>query len=97
VQPFAFAGLPAQISDEGARGAAWRADGKEILYLSGNKIRPGERKALFEVRPPVGLVGDSYPLAVTRDGSRILFAQAVDATESLTAYVMTAWDTGFKR
>jgi len=108
VQPFAFSGLPTPISDEGGRGAVWRGDGKEILYLNGNKIfavpveikgnelRAGERKPLFEVRPPIGLTGDSQPLAVTRDGSRILFAQAVESTESRTAYVMTAWDRALK-
>ena len=32
------------------------------------------------------------PLAVTRDGSRILFAQGVEQPDPQLTYVMTNWD-----
>ena len=108
VQPFAFAGLPTPISDEEGKGAVWRGDGKEILYLSrktifavpveikGNEFHAGERKALFDVRPPAGLVGDAYPLAVTRDGRGFSSPRRQNPLESPTAYVMTAWDSALK-
>jgi hypothetical protein len=80
----------------------WRADGKEILYRSHTKIysvrvetegkefRASAPEALFDVRPQEGLIGSGEPLAATRDGSRILFAQAIEQPRPQN-YVMTNW------
>ena len=101
VQTFPPRGLPAQISAEGGRAPVWRGDGKEILYLKGSTIYSVHVEAhrgvihasppepLFSVRVPP-ITGDLTPLAVTRDGSRILFEQAVE--EPQLTYMMTAWD-----
>ena len=37
------------------------------------------------------------PIAVTRDGSRILFAQGVSSPTLQFTYVMTAWDKALRR
>jgi DNA-binding winged helix-turn-helix (wHTH) protein len=105
-QPFPSGGLPVQISSGGGTNAVWRGDGKEILYrndstiysvrveIRGNAIHASPAEALFNVRVPAGIVGDSMPMAVTRDGSRILFAQGVEQPNPQLTYVMTSWDHG---
>jgi hypothetical protein len=104
-QPFPSGGLRTQLTSAGGERPVWRADGKEIVYLKGsticslrvevkgNTIHASPREALFDVRVPSGIVGDEMPIAVTRDGSRILFAQAVEQPSPQLTYVMTAWDT----
>jgi hypothetical protein len=91
------------ISLEGGTAPVWRADGKEILYLNGktiygvrvqvnhNELAASAPAALFDVEVPNGLVGDSSPLAVVRDGSRILFAQAEKHSSPEMTYIMTDW------
>ena len=51
------------------------------------------RRITRHVRVPAGLVGDSQTLAVSRDGSRIFFAQALEGANSRMTYVMTARDS----
>lgn len=104
VKPFAFAGVAKQISIDGGTAPVWRGDGEEILYCKGSRIFAvrvhagrdriwaGAPEPLFEVRIPAGLRGDSVPLAVVGDGSRILFAQAAEGADSQTTYIMSAWD-----
>ena len=48
--------------------------------------------ALFQVRVPSGTIGEDMPMAVTRDGSKILFAQGTEQPNPQLTYVMTAWD-----
>jgi DNA-binding winged helix-turn-helix (wHTH) protein/Tol biopolymer transport system component len=108
-QPFPSGGLRTQLTSAGGDRPIWRADGKEILYLNGsticslrvevkgNAIHASPPEALFDVRVPNGIVGDEMPIAVTRDGSRILFAQAVEQPNPQLTYVMTAWDTLLRR
>jgi hypothetical protein len=108
VVPFPARGMRTQISSGGGREPVWRGDGKEILYRNGSRIyavgvrtKGGEILArppvpLFDVRVPDNLVGSSEPLAVTRDGSAILFAQSADPSDPKTTYVMTAWDSLLK-
>ncbi|HUJ50174.1 MAG TPA: protein kinase [Bryobacteraceae bacterium] len=87
----------------------WRGDGKELLYLSGatlyslrveleaDTIRAAKPEALFNVRVPAGLTANSVPLAVTRDGSRILFAQGAEQPDPQLTYVMTNWESVLPR
>jgi hypothetical protein len=103
VQPFPSRGFPTQISVDGGGSPVWRGDGNEILYLNGPTIysvHVEERRGaiyasppqpLFNVRVP-RITGDVTPLAVTRDGSRILFEQAVEQPQPPTTYMMTGWD-----
>ena len=105
VQPFPSGGLRSQLTSTGGYAPIWRGDGREILYRNGTKIcslrvevkdntvHASPPETLFEVRVPAGLVGDSMPMAVTRDGSKILFAQGVEQPNPQLTYVMTAWDT----
>src|SRR5262249_14443552 len=108
VQPFPSGGLRTQITTEGGDTPVWRGDGKEILYRNGSTIysrriepkgvgiRASKSEPLFEVRVPAGMVRESEPLAVTRDGSRILFTQAVEQPDPPVSHVMTAWDSRLK-
>lgn len=109
VQPFPSGGLRTQIPSAGGLRPVWRGDGKEILFLEGSMVYSvavetrggvfdaGAPRPLFKVRVPDGLVADSAPLAVSRDGSRILFAQGVEQPDPQLTYVMTAWDLRLKR
>jgi Tol biopolymer transport system component len=102
LERFPSRSVSAQITPDGGTDPVWRGDGKEILYRSiktifsvrvetrGEKLQVSEPQPLFEVkRPPV--LGSSQIMAVSSDGSRILFAQATDAIFPPTVYVMTAW------
>ena len=89
--------------------AVWRGDGKEIVYrngktiyslrveATGNTIHAAAPETLFDVRVPAGLVREDLPLAVTRDGSRILFTQGVEQPNPQLTYVMTAWESLLKK
>jgi Tol biopolymer transport system component len=100
VQPFPGPGLRKQVTNRG-RYPVWRKDGKEILYLDQNQVwslrvnaaggdlRFGTPEPLFPVRPPAGLVRALNPLAVTHDGSRIYFPQAVEQPDSSIIQIRT--------
>jgi hypothetical protein len=108
-QPFPSGGLRTQLTSTGGTRPIWRGDGKEILYLNGstiyslrvevkgNTIHTGPPEALFDVRVPTGIVGYEMPMAVTRDGSRILFAQGVEQPNPQLTYVMAAWESLLKK
>jgi hypothetical protein len=108
VQPFPSGALRMQLTSTGGDAPIWRGDGREILYrngtticslrveVKGNTVHASPPETLFEVRVPAGLVGDAMPMAVTRDGSRILFAQGVEQPNPQLTYVMTAWDTSLR-
>jgi hypothetical protein len=61
------------------------------VHLSRDEIAASAPEALFDVQVPDGRVGDYTPLAVVRDGSRILFAQAEQGSGSRMSYIMTDW------
>jgi Tol biopolymer transport system component len=100
VQPFPGPGLRRQVTNSG-RYPVWRKDGKEILYLdqdqvwslpvaaSGGELHPGTPARLFSVRPLPGLVAALNPLAVTHDGSRIYFPQAVEQPDPNVIQIRT--------
>jgi eukaryotic-like serine/threonine-protein kinase len=104
VQEFPGPSLRKQIATAGEY-PVWRKDGKEILYLESNRIwsvpvdvsgpqlRAGTPVALFSVRP-VSRVLDVSPLAVSRDGSRIYFPQAVEQPDSDVIHIRMGWDRG---
>jgi Tol biopolymer transport system component len=103
VEPFPSRGLRTQITPDGGTDPVWRGDGKEILYRWNStlfsvrvetregRLQASEPEPLFEVKTPA-VVGSSEIMAVSRDGSRILFAQATDQNYPPTVYVMTAWN-----
>jgi Tol biopolymer transport system component len=92
VQPFPPPGRKWQISSGGGRQPTWRADGKELFFVSGQKlhaadVRLGERFAigtphvLFEMREMRTNVTNGWKSYVpSRDGQRFLINSLLDAT-----------------
>ena len=101
MQQFPGPGLRKQLTSTGEY-PTWRKDGKEIVYLDANRIwslpvdtssgevRAGAPAPLFSVGP-VSRVMDVSPLAVSRDGSRFYFPQAVEQPDSDVIHVKTGW------
>ncbi|MSO62372.1 MAG: hypothetical protein EXQ50_09815 [Acidobacteria bacterium] len=85
VQPWPQTGERWQVSTDGATDARWRADGRELFYLSPtrelmavsldtrNGFRAGTPVRLFQTRVagPLG-AGHRFPFAVSADGQRFL-------------------------
>ncbi len=101
VQPFPGPGLRRQIVAIPGR-VQWSRNGKEILYESrggiysvgvdtvGGELRFGTPVLLFSgVRVPAGATTVSYPLAVSRDGSRIFWPQATEQPGSDVIQIRT--------
>ncbi len=107
VQEFPGPGLRKHVTSSGEY-PVWRKDGKEIVYLDANRIwsvpvdtsggefRAGMPTALFPVRP-VGRVLDVSNLAVSRDGSRIYFPQAVEQPDSDVIHIRMGWENAAQR
>ncbi len=107
VQPFPGPGLRTQIAASTGRNyPVWRKDGKEILFAdhaalwsvtvqkAGSGLHFGAPEQLFSgLRLPNGLNGSSHPLAVSRDGSRIYFVQAVEQpANSNFINILSGWE-----
>jgi hypothetical protein len=105
VQPFPGPGLRRQISSSGVD-PIWCKDGKEIVFVdvkSGQisaipvsgldgELRLGSPAPLFAAPVSVGLYAGFNPMAITRDGSRILFPQALAQPEdSNVIHVKSGW------
>jgi Tol biopolymer transport system component len=102
VQPFPASGARWQISTNGGAQPAWRSDGKELFYMSGEKklvavgvkagssFEPGVRKVLFQTRVS-GLVNARNHYAVTKDGQRFLINTQVQDAASQPYNVMLNW------
>jgi hypothetical protein len=104
VQPFPGPGLRTQIASSG-RHPVWRKDGKEIVFGDGrgvwsvhvdaasDRLRFGAPELLFSgIRRPVGYNLSDRPLAVSRDGSRFYFPQAVEQPDSGVIHIRMGWD-----
>jgi serine/threonine protein kinase len=104
-QPFPGPGLRKQISSTGLF-PVWRKDGKEIVYIdyetkkissisvsgTGEELRFGSPTPLFATPPATNLVTGNTPMEVTRDGSRILFPQALPQSEdSNVIHIKSGW------
>jgi hypothetical protein len=104
-QRFPGPGLRKQISSTGLF-PVWRKDGKEILYIdyetkkissilvsgTGEESRFGSPTPLFATPPATNLVTGSNPMEVARDGSRILFPQAIAQPEdSNVIHIKSGW------
>jgi eukaryotic-like serine/threonine-protein kinase len=105
VQPFSGPGLRRQISSTGLH-PVWRKDGKEIVYIdyeskkissisvsgTGEDLRFGSPIPLFATPPEMNIVTGYNPMEVTRDGSRILFPQALAQPEdSNVIHIKSGW------
>jgi eukaryotic-like serine/threonine-protein kinase len=104
-QPFPGPGLRRQVSSNGVY-PVWRKDGKEIIYWdtksneisaisvsgSGGDLRFGSPAPLFAAPPRLNLLAPLNPMAVTRDGSRILFPVALPQPEDLNViHIKSGW------
>jgi len=90
VEPFPATGERWRISNNGGRQALWRADGKELFFVSDDKkfyaveIKPGPRfdygtpQFLFDLPANVTNVRNSY--IPSPDGKRFLVNMALDTT-----------------
>jgi hypothetical protein len=103
VQPFPGPGLRTQIANGGGF-PVWRKDGKEIIIAddrgvwsirvdaTGNGLHFGTPELLFSgLRSPAGYHLPDRPLAVSRDGSRIYFVQAVEQPDSSVIHIRMGW------
>ena len=103
VQNFPGPGLRKQIAPT-AGIAEWRKDGREIVIADDRGVwsvrvdgvagglRFGAPELLFSgLRWPAGYVLPSNPLAVSRDGTRIYFIQAVEQPDSNTINILMGW------
>ena len=101
VRPFPGSGARRQLAQAGSY-PTWRRDGKEIVFLSQQKVwsirvaGAGETatfsppEPLFDVGPHAGVI-DISVLAVSRDGSRFFLPQAVPQPGSDLIHVRTGW------
>jgi Tol biopolymer transport system component len=110
VRPFPGGQGEWQVSAQGGRRPRWRADGKEIYFLSlgSDKVMAaGTRPAGtdFQSDPPRELFpidpfpqrGLSSPFEVTGDGQRFLVLQPSADTVSGALTVVTHWQAGLKK
>jgi len=107
VAPFPGPGGKWQISTAGGNLTRWRRDGSEIFYLGldaklmvaavngrGSDFQVGAVKALFEVRPVLGL---RYPYAVSPDGQRFLINSLPAEGDAAPITVVLNWTAGVKK
>jgi len=103
VQPFPGPGLPTQIAEVDGF-PIWRRDGKEIVIADPQRVwsvrveaaaaglRFGVPELLFSgLRSPPGRNASERPLAVSRDGSRFYFPQAVQQPDSNIIHITMGW------
>ncbi|MEQ1757202.1 MAG: protein kinase [Vicinamibacterales bacterium] len=105
LQPFPGPGERLRLSTSGGSQPKWRADGRELFYLTpdgammsveltrGDSIVPGTPKVLFQT--PIGVVGtfaDQY--AVTGDGQRFLLLAPAVNTRPSPVVVLVNWTSG---
>jgi Tol biopolymer transport system component len=113
VQPFSpgqpASGARSLISTNGGSEPRWRADGKELYYLSPDRrLMAVSVKAdgpVFEAGPPVPLFETTArPLAnlgwsydVTPDGQRFILMEPATETSTAPIVVVVNWQAGLKR
>ena len=99
-----------QISTAGGEQPRWRADGKELFYLSsdykvmaalvttGTNFDAGTPVALFQAtpRPPV-LVYDFFVYDVSRDGQRFIVNTPAKQADTQPMSVLLNWSTRLKK
>jgi Tol biopolymer transport system component/predicted Ser/Thr protein kinase len=106
VAPFPRPGGKVQISTSGGSFPRWRHDGKEIFYLSFNKLMVvaidatrdrfdvGAARPLFDVRNVA--VGRRIPYDVTPDGARFLFNLVADEAATTPFQLVVNWPATLK-
>jgi Tol biopolymer transport system component len=103
VQPFPQPTGKWQVSTAGGTQPRWRADGKELFYVSADAklmaasiatvngtVIPGAPIALFPVRLPAGLGANKPQYAVSRDG-RFLINESLESSSPTPITVILNW------
>ena len=102
VEAFPSGGLRTQITPDRGADPVWRGDGKEIIYrwnssiysvrveTHGGQFKASEPEILFRIREP-RVVADSEISGISKDGTRILFAQSTITDFPPVVYMMTSW------
>ncbi len=104
VQKFPPSGGKWQISTDGGDQALWRADGKELYFLSndrklmavdvtlGGDVQVGVPKVLFPVRVPANGISDNRSQYIPApDGTRFLVLATADDRQDQPAVVVLNW------
>ena len=104
VQRFPPSGGKWQISKDGGDQALWRADGKELYFLSidrkimavelslGGDAQVGAPKTLFSVRVPANGISDNRSQYIPApDGNRFLVLATADEKQDQPAVVVLNW------
>jgi Tol biopolymer transport system component/predicted Ser/Thr protein kinase len=108
IEPIVSGGAPRQISVDGGVGPRWRADGRELYFVSDRKVMaaevtPGPElafKAPHELFQEPGLVTDRRGIAYqpSTDGSQFLVLLPVGgAPTALPLTVVTNWQAALKK
>jgi eukaryotic-like serine/threonine-protein kinase len=106
VRSFPDSGAKWQVSTHGGSGPRWRADGKELFYLSnenklmatavritGNTLEWKSPQPLFALTPE----GYGYQYDVAPDGQRFLVFQPVEESRSQPMTVIYKWQGGLTK
>jgi Tol biopolymer transport system component len=102
VQAFPGPGAKFQISTEGGEAPVWRADGKELLFLSPDghvMAAPIQTSPSFEAGTPRALFAESLKLerlAVSPDGQRLLVRIPRAAPAASSVRLVLNWPAGLK-
>lgn len=99
VQSFPVPGAKRRVSTSGGSQPAWRQDGRELFYRSQDDkvmavpiqpgqegLEPGKPQPLFSVLNATG------PMAVTKDGQRVLVVTRDPASDHGSITVLTNWE-----
>ena len=98
-----------QISTAGGKAPVWRRDGKELFYwstdnslmsveiaLKSSLVEPGSPRLLAHWNSPIGGIGTSNTLDITKDGQRFV-AIAVGRQPSRPITLVTNWDRDLRK
>jgi len=110
VSPMPPTGRRLRISTEGGVAPMWRADGKELFYVSFDRrlfavpvttahgFRAGLPRPLFKTSfPPIGMSGERAPYAVDEDGCRFLVRRLDHDSAPTPIVVARNWTAELKR
>lgn len=110
VQSFPAGGGKWQISQGGSGPPEWRADGKELFYVNGDKLmavdvktdgdvfEAGTPKSLFEIRGPALPGAGGVPaFEASNDGKRFLIAVSVQEHTFTPITVVLNWTADLKK
>jgi eukaryotic-like serine/threonine-protein kinase len=107
VQTFPLSDKKWHVSTDGGYEPRWRADGREIYYLSEDRklmavsVGPGPSfgvpQALFQTRVPAGVTANRTHYVPSRDGQRFLVNTQTSDPSPTPIIVVLNWTAGLKK